>query len=67
MRKIVRDMILKWHERGYDVEETSRLLKVSEREVADVIRHATPRQRQAARATPDFIQPDIDIPGKEDQ
>ena len=59
MKKIVRDMILKWHERGYSIEETSRLLKVSEREVADVIAHATPRQHRAAQASPDFIQPDI--------
>lgn len=59
MRKVIQDMILKWHERGYDVEETSRLLKVSEREVADVIAHATPRQHRAAQASPDFIQPDI--------
>lgn len=59
MRRATRDMILKWHDAGYGVDETARLLKLTEREVEDVIAHSTPRQHKAAQASPDFIQPDI--------
>lgn len=59
MGKYKRDMILKWHADGYSVDETARLLQVSEREVVDVIRAATPKEVKAAERSPDFVEPPL--------
>ncbi|WP_169171961.1 hypothetical protein [Bifidobacterium oedipodis] len=46
------------------VDETMKALGpcgITEREVIDIIRHTTPRQMKAAMASPDFIEPQLDI------
>lgn len=46
-----RDMILKWHEQGYSVTDTARLLKIPEQAVIDIIDQANkPAQPTTANA-----------------
>lgn len=46
-----RDMILKWHEQGYSVTDTARLLKIPEQAVIDIIDQANkPVEPQQAMA-----------------
>lgn len=46
MKKIVEDMIIKWHKDGYSPSETARLLKRPEAQIQAVIKAYEQEQRK---------------------
>lgn len=50
----MRDRVLRWHARGYDVTSTARLLGLSEAEVCDIITHPEPVKPSHNSSGPEF-------------